>query len=211
MARADVFRLLLIRSGSTDWDEQNHLAGAADHPLCETGRASFGVGHDATGEVDLRCVLCGEDQASEESARLFAGTVGAKVRVYPELGEADLGLWQGLRMDQIKERSPRIYKQWCDDPLSLSPPEGEPLREAQDRLLSALARGMERAAKNSKSATPAIAAVLRPVAFGLVRARLIGDSSIACWSKLCDGPEYEWHSITADRLATLRATTVGAA
>lgn len=211
MARADVFRLLLIRSGSTDWDEQNHLSGSADHPLGEKGRASFNVGLDATGDVDICTVLCGGDQASMESARLFAAVVGSKVRICPGLGEADLGLWEGLRMCEIKDRSPRIYKQWCDDSLSLSPPEGEPLREAQDRLLGELSRGLERAAKVSKSATPSIAVVLRPVAFGLVRAKLLADPAIACWSEVCRGPEFEWHAIPDERLSILRASSVGAA
>ena len=130
MARADVFRLLLIRSGTTDWDEHEHLSGAADHPLCEHGLARFGISPEQVGDVEFRSVLCAEDQASRQSAEIVAEALGGKVRACSRLGDADLGLWQGLRMDEMRERSPRIYKQWADDPLSLSPPEGEPLREA---------------------------------------------------------------------------------
>jgi len=209
MPRADVFRLLLIKTGATEWDKGDHLSGVADLPLCETGRACFSVSRDSVGDVDLRVVLCGEDQASEQSAALAAEAMGSKVRVCPRLGDVDLGLWQGLRMTEIRERSPRVYKQWVDDPMALTPPEGENLREARDRLMDELARGLERAGKATKKSRPAVAVVLRPMAMALVRARLLDDPSLANWSRIRQGPDFEWHMVPAERLGALRAPVLG--
>lgn len=204
MARADVFRVLLIRSGATAWDEAEHLSGLADLPVCEAGLDRFAIGPETVGETEPRLVVSADDQASVQSARLVAKALGCKAKACGGLRDADLGLWQGLRMDEIRERSPKVYKQWCDDPLSLSPPEGEPLRVAQDRLVDEMIRAIERSAKGAKRPDPVVAVVLRPIAMALVRARLLDDPDLVCWSKISDGPDFEWHIIPHERVGSLR-------
>lgn len=205
MARIDIYRILLIRTGATDWDERDHLPGLADLPLCTSGRKRFEVSPANAGEIDLRCVLHARDQASEQSARIVADAFDTKPRVCAGLSDVDLGLWQGLRMSDIRERYPKVYKQWTDDPLSLNPPEGEPLRAAQERLVEQLARGVEKASKGGKTSNPAVAVVLRPIAMALVRARLLGDASLVCWSRLPNAPAFEWHRIDHERMESLRS------
>lgn len=209
MARADVFRVLLIRSGATAWDETEHLSGLADLPVCEAGLAGFDVGPESVGSAEPRLVLSAEDQASEQTAELIATAFGCKSKSCGGLRDVDLGLWQGLRMGEIRERSPKIYKQWCDDPLSLNPPEGEPLRLAQERLIDEFMRAVEKASKGAKCSNPVVAVVLRPLAMALVRARLLGDSGLACWAKIQAEPAFEWHWIPQERVESLRATVSG--
>ncbi|MBZ0173568.1 MAG: histidine phosphatase family protein [Phycisphaerales bacterium] len=205
MARVDVYRVLLIRSGATAWDETEHLSGLADLPICEAGLARFVIDPGTVVENEPRSVLSANDQASVQSAGLVAKALGCKVKACSGLRDVDLGLWQGLRMDEIRERSPKVYKQWCDDPLSLKPPEGEPLRVAQERLIDEMIRAIERAARGAKSHTPVVAVVLRPVAMALVRAKLLDDPGLVCWPQIVSGPAFEWHRIPHERVDLLRA------
>ncbi len=204
MARADVFRVLLIRSGATSWDETEHLSGQNDLPICDEGLARFSINPETVGSAKPRVVLSADDQASTQSAAMVAKALGCKAKSCPGLRDVDLGLWQGLRMDDIRERTPKIYKQWCDDPLSLNPPEGESLRSARGRLIDEMFRCIEKAAKGSKEPNPAVAVVLRPIALALVRSRLLDDPGLVCWSRMKAGPEFEWHLIPQQRVDSLR-------
>lgn len=205
MARADVYRVLLIRSGATSWDETEHLSGQNDLPICEEGLARFTIEPETVGSARPRVVISADDQASVQSSALVARAFGGcKTKEYAGLREVDLGLWQGLRIEDIRERTPKIYKQWCDDPLSLAPPEGELLRSAQGRLVDEMIRALERAAKGSKAPNPAVAVVLRPIAMALVRARLLNDPGLVCWARMKSGPAFEWHLLPLERVESLR-------
>ncbi len=204
MARADLFRVLLICSGATSWDETEHLSGQNDLPICDEGLARFAINPETVGPVRPRAVLSADDQASTQSASIVAKALGCKAKVCTGLRDVDLGLWQGLRMEDIRERTPKIYKQWCDDPLSLTPPEGESLRSARGRLIDEMFRCIEKATKGSKDPSPAVAVVLRPIALALVRSRLLDDPGLVCWARMKEGPDFEWHVVPHQRVESLR-------
>jgi broad specificity phosphatase PhoE len=209
MSRSDRHRVLLIRTGATDWDEQEYLPGVADLPLCSRDREGFAFDPAVVGSVPLASVLCAGDEASTQTAEVVARALGVKSKKCAGLGDVDLGLWQGLRMDELRERTPKVYRQWHDDPLSLAPPEGESLRSARDRLIDQLIRAVEKSNRGGKD--QAVAVVLRPIALSLVRSRLLGDASVAGWCKLPSAPRYEWHEIPNTRVEFLRAMPAGAA
>jgi broad specificity phosphatase PhoE len=214
MTRADRYRVLLIRSGATEWDEQDYLPGVADLPMCPHERERLAVDDAMVGPAAVASVLSAGDEASTETASIVARSLGVKAKKCVDLGDVDLGLWQGLRMSELRERAPKVYKQWVDDPLSLQPPEGESLRSARDRLVDAVLRSVEKSAKSLKAPkgeVPTIAVVLRPIALSLVRSRLLGDSSVAGWCRIGEGPRYEWHEIPGSRVDSLRIVPAGAA
>ena len=209
MTRADRFRVLLIRSGATEWDEQAYLPGVADLPLCESEREQFQLDESFVTAGQICGVLSAADEASVETASLVSAALSCKSKKCSGLGDVDLGLWQGLRMNELRERAPKVYKQWIDDPLSLQPPEGESLRSARDRLIDQLLKSLEKAGKSTKSGVPTMAVVLRPIALSLVRSKLLADSRIAGWCDAGEAPRYEWHEISGARMEALRAVPAG--
>ncbi len=212
MTRADRFRVLLIRSGATEWDERAYLPGVADLPLCESERENFAIDDDFVDKGQVWSTISATDEASLQTAVLVAGALGCKAKKCRGLGDVDLGLWQGLRMEELRERTPKIYRQWVDDPLSLQPPEGESLRAARGRLIESLLKAVEKSAKGSKKdGVPTVAVVLRPIALALVRSRLLCDASVAGWTEGGLGPKYEWHELSANRVEALRAVPAASA
>ena len=49
-----------------------------------------------------------------------------------------LGLWQGMLVDEVRHKQPKVYKQWQEHPESVGPPEGEIIPEATERVKEAL-------------------------------------------------------------------------
>lgn len=185
MAKRSEIELLLVRSGRTDWEDQGRLQGHADLPLAETGRATLvaNLNHllGASDGLSLATVVSAPDEASRETARLLAERTGAKVRVNDNLKALNLGLWEGLPDEQLTERYARSFKAWHEDPASANPPEGEPFVAGQVRVLTALARVLE------KAAGP-VGVVLRPLEYGLVRAVLANQPTSKIWRLVEDGP-----------------------
>jgi broad specificity phosphatase PhoE len=91
----------------------------------------------------------------------------SKVNIVEDLRELDLGLWSGLRRDELEKRFERAGTQWLDDPASVSPPSGETIADLESRLVPVI----EKAISRRRTATN-IAVVLRPIAYACLRCRL---------------------------------------
>jgi len=201
MAKPAQLKLLLIRSGRTDWDESARLCGQADLPLTQTGRAELLEVLEPCLSEELSIVMSAGDEASVATSELVAGKWDAKLKEIDGLAEINLGLWEGLRREDLVERYPRAYKKWLDDPTSVSIPEGESMLDAEDRILRAIARALEKAKPEGNTR---IGIVLKPIAFALVRAWALGEDRPENWEALCAAPAYELCVIDRERLREAR-------
>lgn len=217
MVKTSTFRLMLIRCAQTEWDAAGRLQGSADLPLSEQGRAwASGMGErlasdeDALPKPDL--VLHAPDEASSETAHLIGSATKARVKEIPEFSPMSLGLWEGLRREELNERHPKNFGQWQSDPASINPPEGDSHASTQHRLLSAIARTAEKHPKKR------VAMVLRPIEFEIVRRAIAGLTPDAAagpmdsfWPKPDEGSTVELFTINPGDLQDLLGQTKASA
>jgi broad specificity phosphatase PhoE len=194
MSKDEDIRVFMLQAAPTEWDLSERVAGAADLPLTEDALGEIESVAEAFREATISSVLCGTDEASQSAAALLGQTTGAKVRSIEDLCEADLGLWQGMRRQDLIEKFPTASRQWLENPCSVTAPEGEAMREAADRIISGVSRGLER----HRAAGQSLALVLRPVAYGLVTCWLDGRDVSELWSVISYGPVHEWRTIPRD-------------
>jgi probable phosphoglycerate mutase len=191
MAKPQEIRVLLFRTGETEWDRTGRIAGAADVPLSMGGFEAVRRGVSAAEGAAISTVFCGPDEASQTTAAELAKASGARIKVIDELGEIHLGLWEGLLKSELEGKCPKAYRQWIENPGSVQAPEGESLDEAQSRIMNALGRSLSKA----KPDNGAVAFVLRPVAMALVGCSLGGVPTKNVWSMLESGPATQWRSL----------------
>lgn len=197
--------LTLVRCGDTDWDTDRRVHGSTDLPLSDDGRSAFAAAAKAfPGRPDW--IHHPPDEAAVDTARLLAEHCGGRGRETPELAEPDLGLLEGLTEAVFAERYPKRYKQWQNDPVTLSPPEGEDLADARVRVLAAVARILRRGKAEE------VALVLHPLALGFVRCWLADRRSGDLWTLVRDRPRLERYVLTEPMIGWLEeaAATVGA-
>ena len=189
--------LNLIRCGETTWDAEGRLHGRSDLPLSIDGRAS--VAEDAAGLIspNLATVYHPPDDAATETAQIIADVVGARTKTLAELVEADLGVLDGLSIQDFAERFPKRYKQWQEDPVSLTPPEGEELVVARARLFAAFDRLLRR----SRSAE--VAVVLHPLGLGLLRCWLTDRPPTDLWTMVRQRPRIERYVLATEMASWL--------
>lgn len=133
-------RIFIVRPGSTEFDEQRRIKGTLDIPLSQFGSGQVTRTANELAEQDIEMVYAAPCQSAEETATLLADKLGVKQKKLTKLKNLDHGLWQGKLIDDVKEKQPKVYRQWQEQPETVCPPEGEMLSSAQLRVNAALDR-----------------------------------------------------------------------
>lgn len=136
--------LVVIRAGVTNYEVQGRIRGSLDVPLCEAGAAQAAAAAACLAETPPLALYTAESRCAIETGRIIGRQTGLKPRVIPGLHNLDQGLWQGLLVEDIRRRQPRLYRQWQDNPWAVAPPEGELLEEACERVEAALEKLLRR-------------------------------------------------------------------
>lgn len=165
MAQPSDITLYLIPSAPTEWDGAHRLQGNADLPLGPSGRQVLMAQLEGLGVTSFGAVLSAPDEASRAGADAVAARAGEKPRVVAGFADADLGLWQGLREEELTERFAKSFSQWRQDPSGVTPPGGESIDEASARILAAFA-------KATLKARGPVAIIARPIALAVLRSWL---------------------------------------
>ena len=178
-------RCVLIRSGYTEWEEDERIQGRLDVPLCARGIEQARSEAEALRDVDFLVVYSTGDKCSQQTAEIIGGTLSKPVKVLKRVREVDLGLWQGMLVGQLKERSPRAYNRWVHSPLSVCPPRGESILQASDRLERVLKRLVKKHNNHS------FALVCPPIADAVLRCLVKGVDLNSVWEVLSESPVSE--------------------
>lgn len=187
MARESNIHVMLLRTGRTLWDEQRRVQGRTDLPLSDSGRARVASeiktlmgGHAGRPPA---VILAAPDEASLETARMWADTCDAKVRTAAELQSMSLGLWEGLLESEIEHRYPAACREWREQPANIHPPEGESFVDAEMRIRIALTEILERA--NGRP----VAIVSRPIPYAMSVCWLGSRPARDIWTIVESGPD----------------------
>jgi broad specificity phosphatase PhoE len=134
--------ILLIRSGTTEFDAQGRIQGTLDVPLSEDGRrqAKATAEELAARPTPIDALYAGPGLSAQQTAEIVGHRLDLKHKTLKKLHNLDQGLWQGLLFDEVKSKQPKVYRQWQERPDTVCPPEGETVKEATDRLKEALAK-----------------------------------------------------------------------
>lgn len=169
--------LIVIRAGATDYEWQGRIRGAVDLPLCPSGIAEAEHAATLLAGSPAVALYTSAERCAIETGRIVGRTLGLKPRAVPRLHNLDQGLWQGLLVDDIRRKQPRLYRQWQDNPWAVAPPEGELLEEACERVEEALSKIFRRHAGGG------VAIVVPEPLDRIVRWLVAGESMGDLWAR----------------------------
>ncbi len=190
--------LSLIRCGETHWEAEGRMHGATDLPLSDGGRDTVLADSKLMPEGAFSTIYHPPDEAASETAKILARVARAKTKAVETLADPDLGLLEGMLKSDFAERQPKRYKQWEEDPMALTPPEGEPIVEARQRILDATVKLLRRTRAEK------IAVVAHPVALGLLRCRLAERPVYDLWRMVKDHRRRERYAVATALIERLR-------
>lgn len=127
-------KLILARAGTTDYDEQQRIAGTLDLPVNVRGQAEMlDLARDLEHQ-NVAVIYAAAGETARFSAQILGDRLDIKVKELAELTNQDFGLWQGLQLDEVRRKHPRVYKQWEEAPCAVCPPNGEMAQAVLDRI-----------------------------------------------------------------------------
>jgi broad specificity phosphatase PhoE len=135
-----MFKILLVRPGATEYDQQGRIQGTLDIPLCEDGRRQVETMVEELREQPITAIFTSPSQAAEQTADALGDAFDVKVKSLDALQNLDHGLWQGMLVTDVKTKQPRVYRQWQEQPETVCPPQGETVGDAEVRLQTAMAK-----------------------------------------------------------------------
>ena len=127
-------QIVLIRPGSTDYDQQGRIQGTLDVPLNQQGSDEVTRLIDELRGRRVEAVYASPCEPAQQTARAIADTLGVKLKKLDRMQNLNHGLWQGMCIDEVRRKQPKVYRQWQERPESVCPPEGEMLAQAEDRV-----------------------------------------------------------------------------
>jgi broad specificity phosphatase PhoE len=169
-------KILLIRPGITEYDQQGRIQGTLDIPLCEDGRRQVDAMIDELRPQKISAIYTSPSQASEQTAEALGEALDVKVKTLDAFQNLDHGLWQGMLVSDVKTKQPKVYRQWQDQPATVCPPQGETIGDVEDRLHTALAKLLKK-----QKADSLVAVVLPEPVASLLRHLLLQNELGDLW------------------------------
>ena len=168
-------RIVLIRPGSTDYDAQGRIRGNLDVPLNERGREQATSVIEGLKPLSLTALYSCACRAAQETSEIIGSALKIKPKILDRLQNLDHGLWQGMLVEDVKRKQPKVYKQWQEHPENVCPPNGEMLSEVAQRV----ATNVEKLVR--KHRLGAIGLVAPEPLASVIRCRILGSEVGDLW------------------------------
>lgn len=139
-------QIVLILPGSTDYDLEKRIQGNLEVPLNEQGTAEVAriVEELRLRKLPIETVYSANAQHAEQTAHAVAEGLGLKHRKLERMQNLNQGLWQGMFIEDVRVKQPKVYRQWQEHPEYVCPPEGEVFSDAVERVESTMAKLLKR-------------------------------------------------------------------
>src|SRR4051812_18608160 len=145
-------QMIVVRAGSTDFDEQGRIKGTLDIPLNTAGQGQVGRLISDLHATKIDHVYASPCRSAQQTAEVLATDHKLKIKTLDELQNLDHGLWHGKLIAEVRVSQPKVFRQLQDHPETVCPPQGEPVGDALERVRAILSRLL----RKHKSGTVAV-------------------------------------------------------
>lgn len=132
-----VKRVILIRNGETDWNIQGRWQGWVSVPLNEHGKQQVQALANFVRNIGMSALYASDLKRARQTAEILAERLGFEPIFDERLRERNIGQWQGLTVEEMRDWYPEEYEGIRNDPMNYPVPGGESRQQAQQRLLGA--------------------------------------------------------------------------
>lgn len=190
--------VLLIRHGETEWNREKVYRGRKDIPLSDNGRSQANRLAAILAESPIKAVYASPLSRAVETAIAVARVKGMEVNVHDAFIDMDFGDWEGLSVEEARDRDPELYAIWECAPDDFVPPQGESLAAIRNRAEEGLAQIVE------SHPDQLIVVVTHRVVCKLLICSILGLPSTAFWKIQQDVCCLNAFSIDGDTSVLLR-------
>lgn len=129
--------ILLVRHGQTESNVNGFYMGRSDENLNEVGYTQARCLSSRLDSLPITSIYTSPLLRANVTARILGEPHGLEPHALDELTEIQIGEWQGLHRDEVKQKWPEVWKMWRNDPSTVTIPAGENLVDVTDRAIRA--------------------------------------------------------------------------
>lgn len=163
----DIKRVIFVRPGETDWNFSERWQGWLDAPLNSHGRHQIERLATLLRNIGIGALYSSDLRRAVQTSEVICQHAGLNYEVDKRLRERDIGRWQGLKLDEVKEWFPEDYEAYMADRMRYVFPSGESLLQVQERIYAAFNDIVE------KNAAETVAIVSHTVSIRVLLMKLI--------------------------------------
>ncbi|MBN1261550.1 MAG: histidine phosphatase family protein [Anaerolineae bacterium] len=132
-------RFFLIRHGCTQASDEPWFRGRVDVQLDSIGKSQAeATALWITGQHTVDAVFSSPLVRARQTAEVIARVLRLPVQVHRGLIDINYGVWQGLRLCEVRSRWLKLLNMWNTRPHETCIPGGERLHEVRSRAVAAL-------------------------------------------------------------------------
>jgi phosphoserine phosphatase len=191
-----MLRVVLIRPGCTDLDQQRRIKGTLDIPLNSSGNSQVARAVAELAGQDIQYIYHAPCGSARQTATALAKGRRVRLKELDVLRNLDHGLWHGKLIEEVKQTQPKVYRQFQEHPENVCPPGGETLESAQQRAQKALVKLLR------KHHDCVIALVVPEPLASVIRCLLLDSQIGDLWEAECDTGRWELIDVASPRTVT---------
>lgn len=132
-----VKRVIFIRPGETDWNQQVRWQGWVASPLNDLGKRQAERLANYIRHINLKALYTSDLKRALQTADILAKNLGFESVPDKRLRERNIGEWQGLTIDEMKTWYPDQYQNLLTDAENYRVPGGESRADVRKRMVEA--------------------------------------------------------------------------
>ncbi len=131
-------RLILVRHGTTDWNQQRRVQGLSNLGLNETGKRQAEALAQALKNERVDAIYTSPLRRAQETAHAISRFHQVEVVTLDGLKELDVGEVDGMTYDDMKIYHSEFFTKWMADFTSVRLPGGGTVPELRDQCCAAV-------------------------------------------------------------------------
>jgi len=128
--------IILVRHGETEWNVEEVFRGRIDIELNQTGIKQAKLLAEYLADLKIDAIYSSPLRRALKTAELIAGYHKLQVEVAPALIDFNFGKWQGLSLQEVRDKYKEFYAEWISRPHKVKIPSGESLDDVKDRAMT---------------------------------------------------------------------------
>lgn len=190
-----ILRIVIIRPGETVYDRERHIQGNLNLHLTETGQKEACELAKELDRENIQQIYTSPNASALETAERIASHLRIPRRILKGLRNQAQGLWEGMRVEELQQLQPHVYRRMAAAPNSIEPPGGEPFEQVQKRVKETL----QWILKHHRSGTIGLV-ICEPLA-SMVRCYLKSEEARNLWDYI--GNHGLWEPINVEKTELL--------
>lgn len=125
--------LYFVRHGETKGNKEQKFRGRTDYPLNKNGKIQAKNLRNAIENINFNKIFSSPLKRAYQTAKIISSNSLTKIIKNENINNIDVGDWGGLDKNFVKNKYPKLWSTWINNPENIKFPNGENISDLVKR------------------------------------------------------------------------------